>query len=665
MSLNGNELYTFQDFRLDVGERLLLRNGERIHLPEKAFEILCVLIRQSGHLVSKDELLAEVWPDTVVEENNLDKNISLLRQVLGEVKAKQRFIETVRGRGYRFIGDAIRLPFADHNIGTLAAPSKISSSPGKAVSAPRPTQASGNLAAVVSLAEWRHEPKTTDEVAVHPPVTIQKASLRSRSYWLVSIVAAVCAGLGLVAFVLWSEDKVDGPISSVAVLPFVNVGGDAELEYLADGMSESLIDRLSELPQLKVIARSSSFKYRDENVDLQDAAHELGVQAIVTGRVARRGDDLTIRVELVDVRDNKQLWGEQFTRKAGESLSLDGEIARAISGKLGLKPASEREQQHFAKRGTDNVKAYDLLLKGDFLAEKSATRLKALECYDQAIGLDPNYALAYARLAGTYQSLASSGEFDPRDVLRKIQAAAEKAIELDENLADAHHVLAELARNRRDWTTAEREYQRALELNANLIRALRRYSSYLSDMGRHEEAIAEAVRVKELDPMQLSSQAAVSLALYSARRFEESIAETERTLEMGKIYGLYSLLGKAYSGKKMYAEAISAYKEAIHMGGKGSYHQICLGAAFAGAGEHQKARQILRELETSKEYVSPGELTILYVALGEHDKAFLTLEKAYQTHDLQLQHLKSDPGYDSLHGDTRFEDLVRRVGLPN
>jgi tetratricopeptide (TPR) repeat protein len=338
-------------------------------------------------------------------------------------------------------------------------------------------------------------------------------------------------------------------------------------------------------------------------------------------------------------------------------------MARMISGKLRIKLSGVQEQQ-LTKRGTNSPEAHDLVLKGDFLFQKSTTLTKALEFYRQAAALDPNYALAYARIAASYQKLGGNSMVDPKEVLPNVRVAAQKAIELDRNLPDAHYVLAEIARDSWDWTTAEREYKRALELNPNLSWVHLRYSSFLSDMGRHGEAIAEAGRLRELDPQQMSSHGTLFGALMVARRYDESIAQIKKSLEMHKVYGSYALLGNAYAGKGDYGASIIAYKEAIRLGSKQTYHLICLGAAYAGAGEREKARAVLKQLETRQEYVSPGELAILYAALGDQNRAFAALEKAYAAHDLQLQHLNADQGFDPLRDDARFKNLVRSVGLP-
>jgi TolB-like protein/DNA-binding winged helix-turn-helix (wHTH) protein/tetratricopeptide (TPR) repeat protein len=615
ISAADSTIYQFEGFRLDAGKRLLFKDGaEPVPLAPKVFDTLLCLIRNRGGIVEKDELMSAVWDETFVEENNLNKNISTLRRIFGERPAEHRFIVTVPGKGYKFVAE-------------------------------------------VEVTEPERDSRPLDSVGER----VDKRWTRAR-FWLAAMALSVIGGLCLWGFYAWSRDQAAAPISSVAVLPFVNVQGDPELDYLADGLSENLIDRLSELPQLKVIARNSSFKYRDGNSDLRQIGEDLGVQAIVTGRVQRHGDDLMIRVELIDTRTNKQLWGKQFDHKPSELVSVRGDIARMISERLRVRLTAAQELQ-VVKRGTDDPMAYDLVLKGDFLSEYGATRRKALEFYKQASELDPNYALAFARVASTYQRLASAGDLNPKEVEALVQTNAKRALDLDEDLAEGHHVLAEVARDRWDWATAEHEYQRALELNPNLSAVRSRYSSYLSDLNRHDQAIAEALRVKELDPRELRSYATVAQALALARRFDEAIAESRKILEISQLSDAYFILANAYAGKGMNREALLAMEEAIRYGSDGSYIKISLGVFCARAGQRERAQTILRQLETSAEYVSPGELPILYAALGENDKALATLEKAYATHDLQLAHLNADLGFDPLRENPRFQDLVRRVGL--
>lgn len=612
--------YVFDGFRIDAGRRLLFRGpSEAVPLKPKVFDTLLYLVSHAGELVEKGELMSAVWPDTTVEENNLNKNISALRRVLGEGPADHRFIVTVPGRGYRFVA---------------------------AVSGVETERAS------------RHPPQSQP---VDPETRAERRPI-ARS-WLVAVVVAGVAAVSLLIIHGTREEPAAGATSSVAVLPFTNVGGADETEYLAEGLSENLLDRLSELPDLTVIARSSSFKYRGEDLDLREVARQLGVRSIVTGRVARRGDDLEIRVELIDARDNRQIWGGRFDRKAADALAIESEIARSIVEELPLKGSDERGR-HLARRGTENAQAYELVLKGTYFAGRLATRERAPELFEQAIALDPSYALARARLAETLLHLAAGNQLAPREVWPEIESAAQAALALDPDLADVHNVLAEIARNRWDWTSAEYEYERTLQLNPNHPEARRRYSNYLSVVGRHDDAVTEARRAVRLDPRDLGSKLNLSLAFVAARRYDDAIGETNKALESGEAFGLYFVLGRAFHGKGMYRDAIRAYTESIRLGNRYSHTKICLGAAYAAAGESEKALRILTELETTEEYVSPGELPILYAALGDRDRAFATLERAYEARDLQLQYLTIEPGFDPIRDDPRFAEIVHRVGLP-
>ena len=471
------------------------------------------------------------------------------------------------------------------------------------------------------------------------------------------------AGLGYWLYRQRSDLTEAQQINSVAVLPFSNDSGDANLDYLSDGMSESLIDKLSQLPQLKVIARNSSFKYRGENIDIQDVANKLGVQAIVMGKIVRRGDDLTIRVEMVDARDNKQIWGETFSRKLIDSLRVQEEIAQIVTGKLRLKLSGAQEQL-LAKVDTVNAQAYELLLKGRYYANipGMGNLNKAVEYFNQAIAVDPNYALAYAELSRIYRLQLGNSLVDPKEVMPKSEAAARKALELDGNLAEAHLAMAGLHRDAWNWAAAEAEYKRAIELNPNLGGARLGYAAYLSMVERHDESIAEARRGKELDPLTLRSSTQIALSFHFARRYDEEIEAARKILDLHKVWG-HNLLGYAYAGKGMYKEAAANHEESIRAGNPSPSAKIYLGAAYAQAGEREKARVILKNLETSKEYVSPAELAILYVALGDKEAALQSLEKGFMEHDLQLQYLKVETGLDPLRSDQRFQDLLRRVGF--
>jgi serine/threonine-protein kinase len=454
-------------------------------------------------------------------------------------------------------------------------------------------------------------------------------------------------------------------ITSIAVLPFTNASGDANSDYVSDGISESLIDKLSQLPGLKVIARSSAFKYKGKDIDPQEVANALGVDAIVTGRVVQHGDQLQVRAELINARDKTQLWGEQYGRSRTDVQGVQEEIARAISEKLQMHLTGAQEQQ-LSKRSTTNPEAYQLYLNGVYYRRKSAQTLPtALDYFNRAVTLDPNFALAWTGVADSYRTLANNGKIDPNEAIPKAKAAVKKALQLDDTLAEAHVSQAVIMVTDWDWSGAEREFKRAFELNPNLADAHIRYASLLSPLGRHQESIASAKRAQELDPLDLRARTREGGSLYFARRYDEAIQKFDGVLQLSPddpialIYRAYS-----YDGKGMYNEAIAEYHKVISGGDTGASVQCFLGYSLTQIGKRTEAQQILEKLKTTKEYVSPAELAIIYVGLGDKEGAIASLEKAYTAHDLQMQYLKIDPHYDSLRTDPRFVELMRKVGLP-
>ncbi|MDQ6786684.1 MAG: protein kinase [Acidobacteriota bacterium] len=455
-------------------------------------------------------------------------------------------------------------------------------------------------------------------------------------------------------------------VSSIAVLPFVNDGGDPNAEYLSDGISESLINNLSQLQEVKVIARSSSFKFKGKETDPREAAKILGVQAVITGRIVRLGEQLIVSVEMINAADGSQIWGEQYSRKTSKLLQIQSEISQEIAGKLRVKLTGAQEERIGKSETTANPQAYELLLKGRYYWNKGGTenRKKAIEFYNQAIITDSDYAPAYADLSIGYILLVSNGVLDPKEFTSKADEAASKALELDSELADAHLALAYIKLNDWQWTDAEREYKRAVRLNPNLARAHDGYAYYLSFMGRHDEAVAENKRAKDLDPISLVTNANAGNIRYLARQYDEGLAELKNAAELDQNFATtYVYFGYIYTAKGMYREAVASYQKASRLSGDTTSRRIFMGAAYAKAGERAKAHEILKQLETGKEYVSPCELAVLYGALEMREQAFASLEKAYAAHDLQLQYIGVDPAFDSLRGDVRFQDLLKRVGI--
>jgi TolB-like protein/Tfp pilus assembly protein PilF len=454
-------------------------------------------------------------------------------------------------------------------------------------------------------------------------------------------------------------------ITSLAVLPFANASNDPEKEYLSDGFSESLVNRLSQLPGVKVISNTSSSRYKGNNIDTLEVARALGVSVLLTGRILQRGENLSISAELINGNDRTQLWGRQYTRKSSDLLSVQAEISKEIAENLRVR-LTAGQQQSLVKTEKVNPEAYELLLKGRFFRSRGTTedRKKAGEYFNQAIAVDPTYAPAYADLSDIYRSLVAGSVLNADEFLPKAKAASQKALELDSNLADAHFTLANLKTYDWEWDEAEREYKRAIELDPNLALAHRWFASYLRLRGRHDEAITEINRARELDPLSPGVNATVGYLLLNARQYDRAIESLKKTLEMDQQYPYAHLfLGFCYSAKEMYPEAIAAYEEAINLGLNTPSTKIYLAATYARAGNRQRAQTILEELQRTKDRLSPGEVAILYTAMGEREQAFASLEKAFKVHDLQLQYLGVSYWFDPLRSDPRFQDLMHRVGL--
>jgi serine/threonine protein kinase/Tfp pilus assembly protein PilF len=484
------------------------------------------------------------------------------------------------------------------------------------------------------------------------------------SLMLATIIAATIA-LGYFGYSHYLRGGARAGITSLAVLPFTNTGNDPEKEYLSDGISESLINRLSQLPGVKVIANSSSSRYKAKDADPEAVGTALGVTAVLTGKVLQRGDSLLISVELIDTRDRTQLWGQQYNRKATDLLAVQGDISREIAEALRLRLTAGQQHQ-LVTTGMVKPEAYELLLKGRFHSARGTLedRKQAAEYFNQAIAADPVYALAYAELSDIYRSLVNSGTLDPKEYLPKAEAAAQKSLELDAGLAEGHYSLANLKTYAWRWAEAESEYKRAIELNPNLALAHRWYATYLRLVGRNDQAVAEIKRARELDPLSPGVNATVGYLLFGARQYDQAIESLKKTLELDQNYPYSHLfLGFTYAAKGMYPEAIASYQEAIKLGLDTPSTQIHLGVAYARAGRREQAQAILKRLQTSSDHVSPSELAMLYTAMGEQEQAFSSLEKAYEAHDLQLQYLGVAPEFDSLRANPRFQSLLRRVGL--
>jgi TolB-like protein/Flp pilus assembly protein TadD len=458
-------------------------------------------------------------------------------------------------------------------------------------------------------------------------------------------------------------------IDSLAILPLSNGSEASQMEYLSDGITESLINSLSQLPNLKVLARTTVFSYKDRAVDPIKVGRELGVRAVLTGRVVQREGALIIQADLLDVTDGSQLWGEQYHRKFSDVLAVQEEIAKQISEGLRLKLTGE-EQKRLTRHHTENPEAYQLYLKGRYYWNKRTTESlsKGIEYFLEAIDKDPNYALAYAGLTDSYSLLGSAiGGLSPREMFSKAKAAAAKGLAIDDTLSEAHAALALVhLRYDWDWLATEREIKRAIALNPNYATTYHWYADYLVVMGRLDEAIAQIKRAQELDPLSLIINTVLGLRLYHARQYDQAIEQCQKTLEMDPNFAMaHFLLGQAYERKGKHEEAIAALQKATGLSPANPMIVSALGHAYAVSGQGREAMKILHQLQdfSQQRYISPYEMAIIYAGLGETEQAFAFLEKAYADRSWRLPFLNVEPKFDKLRLDPRFADLVRRVGL--
>jgi serine/threonine protein kinase/Flp pilus assembly protein TadD len=488
-----------------------------------------------------------------------------------------------------------------------------------------------------------------------------KTSVRSAA---VASMVLLLVGVGV--YLLTARSQID----SIAVLPFVNVSADPNIEYLSDGISETLMNRLSQLPNLKVLPRTSVFRYKGKEQDSQTVGRTLKVQAVITGKVAQSGDNLSISAELIDVRNNRHLWGDKYTRKLSEILVLQEEITRQLSKQLRTR-LTGAERGLLAKRQTENAAAYRQYLMGrHFWNQRTAAGIqKSIKYFEKATELDPTYALAYATLGDSYTLASTYGVLPAKEAYLKAKGAALKGLEIDNALAEGHTTLGIVSfYHDWDWVAAERAFKRAIELKPDDATAHQRYALALGLVGRFDEAIAEIKRARELDPFLLIIHANVGQVLYQARQYDEAIDELRKALGMDpNFFQARRLLGQVHVQKQMYDEAFAEFQKAISLSGGNAMIKGELGHAYAVSGRRDEAMKVLDELlELSRRrYVSPFAIALVYTGLGEKDQAIAWLEKSAEERARLILSLKVNPVFDRLRSDPRFTDLRRRVGLVN
>ena len=488
----------------------------------------------------------------------------------------------------------------------------------------------------------------------------------------IGIMIATALGIGSYLY----YGRADAQISSIAVLPFVNESGNAEIEYLSDGMTETLINNLSQIPNLSVKARSSVFQYKGKQVAPQQIANDLKVQAILNGRVTQRGDNLTLNLEMVDVQTGDQIWGERYDRKLTDLVSLQSDIARDVSAKLRAR-LSGADERKVAKAYTAIPEAYQLYLQGRYFWNKrtEADIRKSIDYFQKAIDKDPTYAMAYAGLADAYTTLPSYTNDTGLDSYPRARAAALKALELDESLAEPHATLGTvLLEHEWNFAEAEKEFKRAIELNPNYATAHHWYSEYLLAMGRNDEALAEIKRAQELDPLSLIINGIVGIVHAVRGEYDQAVAQLKKTIEMDPNFARAHLfLAEVYRDQGKFEEAIDEQEKHLTLLGlpreKAGTMAEALRTEYRKAGEKAYYRKLLEFIEAvraTNPNLSPPlfEIAAIYERLGERDKAFEFLEKSYTQHEPDIVRLVEIRNFESIRSDPRFADLVRRIGFP-
>jgi DNA-binding winged helix-turn-helix (wHTH) protein/TolB-like protein/Flp pilus assembly protein TadD len=681
-------IYEFGRFLLDAGERSLLRDGQPVALTPKAFDTLLVLVQNSGHVLEKDELMKAVWPDSFVEEVNLAHNISVLRKALGGKEAESRFIETVPRRGYRFIApvkDRTRegtfTVLAERTRSTMLVEEEVLNAKlsEEFVSAERTRES------IVVGEEEQTSVKSANKAESGGLIRRVVSGKYAVVIALCSILVGSTALLFYIAALQRPQRVADLRIKSIAVLPFKPLGGDNVDESLGMGLAEALISKLSSIRELIVRPVGSVVKYTGLEQDAIAAGREQRVDAVLDGTFQKDGDRIRVTPRFFSVQDGSVLWEDKFDQNFTNILSVQDAIAQRIVGVLALK-LSSNEHELLSKHYTQNTDAYQLYLRGSHFWNKRTREslMKAAECFNRAISLDPNYALAYSGLADCHSLLASDYGV-PDGYVRAAQAAL-KAVELDDSLAEAHTSLAFLrwqglhaspasaASDAGDYLSSiEAEFRRAIELDPNYPTARHWYSNFLVSQGRLGESLEQIERARELDPLSIRINSALGTRLYYGHRYDEAVEQLKRTIELDpeSYPAPHGTLGLVYLQQQRYQLAIDEFQKARKLSGRPEYDadvsQVLIVNSYALAGRTAEARRELdklqRRLRKNNELTS-ADMSIICLAMGQKDRAIQFLEKGLEKHDWDIgSMLFFDPLLDSLRSDRGFADLLRRARL--
>jgi DNA-binding winged helix-turn-helix (wHTH) protein/TolB-like protein/Flp pilus assembly protein TadD len=643
LNVPRQHIYEFGDFQLDADKRLLLRrDGQPVPLKPKIFETLLFLVEHNGTVLAKDELMRAIWPDTVVEENNLSQNISALRRALGETPDQHSYIVTVPGRGFRFVAPVSTRADEEARGGTAAA-------------APGPDAVRADVAETSAAAKDR-------------PAGGRRGNLR-----LVALVSALAVILVVTGLYLWrartGTTPAASPTKAIAVLPFKPLAPEGREEALEVGMADTIIAKLSNIGGLSVRPLGAVRRYGGLEQDPLSAGRQLGVEAVLDGTIQRSGDRVGVTARLLSVGDGRQLWEGRFEAPFTDIFSVQDAISAKVAGSLRPR-LTGAEERRLAKHYTVNVEAYQLYLRGRYhLLKNTLSEIQiGISHFRQAVKIDPSYGLAHVGLADAYRVLALIGESPATEEFPQAKAAAQKAVVIDDGLAEAHAALG-LITFWYDWDfgEAENQFKRAVELDPNSADTRQAYATLLTYTGRHAEALAEIKRARELDPLNLRIGALEGVMLINTGRPEEALVRLQKTLELEPNYwfaGQY--VASAYIEKGMFAEAAAKARKARELSGASTRPTGFLGYALAKAGRRAEARAELEGLLRLSEerHVSPYNIAMICNGLGESDEALAWLERGYREREPRMVFLKAEPKWNNLRDDPRFQDLVRRVGLP-
>ena len=628
----------FGTYEVSLQSGEMRKRGVRIKVQQQPMKLLEILLERPGEVVTREELRSRIWVDESFGDFDQAVNIAIakLRSALGDSAENPRFIETLPKRGYRFIAD----------VSVIDTDSRLKdppSSPGDL-----PTTEPGHKVQGGGL-------------AVAP---------KRRMWPTLPVIAALALLLCLSILAVWlfrSRGRAPKGIRSLAVLPLDNLSADTSQNYFADGMTDELITDLAQISALRVISRTSVMTYKGARKPLPQIARELNVDAVVEGTVLRSGDQVRITAQLIDASTDKHLWSQSYEGDLRDTLALQNSVARAIADQIRIN-VTPQEQAALKSVKLVNPEAYESYLKGRYFWNKrTADSLKvALAYFNQAIEEDPKYAQAYSGLADTYVLLGDweYGVLTPNEAFPKAKAAAIKALELDNTLSDAHTSLASLGMFDWDWRSAGEEFRRAIELNPGYATAHQWYAWHLNLLGRKSEAIAEMRKAESLDPLSLIISADMADVLFVVGLYDESIRQSRKTLEMDPNFAIAHFeLGQAYAQKRMYSEAIAELQRAIALSGSSRTFKSNLAYTYAVSGRRNEALKILNDSTgRSNGFSDASEIALIYTGLGDNDQAMAWLDKAYSERFNPSILLR--PGFDSLRSDSRFQDLVHRVGLP-